>query len=77
MKTDVYATTSDLDQYANMLWSFLVGIMPIGWLKSDEETWDEAINIVKRELRKTDGYAELPGGSSQIKFIANIAIAAR
>lgn len=73
----MYVTTSELDRYANMLWSFIGGIAPVGWLKSDEETWDEAIEIIKRELRKADGYAELPGGKSQTKFIANIAIATK
>ncbi|KAI1766739.1 S-adenosyl-L-methionine-dependent methyltransferase [Hypoxylon sp. FL1150] len=61
---DVYVTTAELDRYANMLWSFIGGTTAVGWLESDEEKWDEAIDVIKQELKKTDGYKELPGGRS-------------
>ncbi|XXH04312.1 hypothetical protein Hte_010726 [Hypoxylon texense] len=74
---DIYVTTVELDRYANMLWSFIGGTTPVGWLESDEENWDMAIDIIKQELKKTDGYKELPGGRSLLKFIANIAVATK
>lgn len=64
----------DLHRYATMLWSFIGGTTSIGWLPSDEERWDEAINVIKSELRKTDGFEEREDGTFQLKFIGNIAI---
>ncbi|KAI2614974.1 S-adenosyl-L-methionine-dependent methyltransferase [Hypoxylon sp. NC1633] len=72
---DVYVTTVELDHYANMLWSFIGGTTSVGWLKSDEENWDQAIKVIKQELKKTDGYKGLPGGRSLLKLKANIAVA--
>ncbi|KAK8133625.1 hypothetical protein PG984_005637 [Apiospora sp. TS-2023a] len=52
----VSVTTAALDRYANMLWSFIGGTTTAGWLESsDEENWDRAIEIIKQELRKTEG----------------------
>ena len=76
-KSDVYVTISDINHYSTMLWSFIGGTTPVGWLKSDEENWDEAVNIIKQEVRKTSGYKELEGGKSLLKFVANIAIATK
>ncbi|KAI0516911.1 S-adenosyl-L-methionine-dependent methyltransferase [Xylaria bambusicola] len=74
---DVSVTTSEMDRYANMLWSFIGGTSPVGWLHSDEENWDNAINVVKQELRKTEGYQQLPGGKNLLKFVANVAVATK
>ncbi|ORY18567.1 S-adenosyl-L-methionine-dependent methyltransferase [Clohesyomyces aquaticus] len=74
-KVEVQATTTTIDRYASMLWSFIGGTSAAGWLDSDEFKWDEAIKIIKQELSKSDGYKELEGGKLQLKFIANIAIA--
>ncbi|KAI1379734.1 S-adenosyl-L-methionine-dependent methyltransferase [Hypoxylon crocopeplum] len=77
LQGNVQVTTGELHRYANMLWSFIGGTTPVGWLRSDEENWDEAVEVIKRELKKTDGYTELPGGKSQLQFIANIAVATK
>jgi ubiquinone/menaquinone biosynthesis C-methylase UbiE len=74
-KRDVYATTSHLDRYAEMLWSFIGGTSEAGWLEEDEERWPEAIEIIKEELRKSDGCEELDGERLRLKFIANVAVA--
>ncbi|KAG8160910.1 hypothetical protein KVR01_009174 [Diaporthe batatas] len=74
---EVYTTVTDIHHYANMLWSFIGGTTPIGWLQSDEENWDKAIEVIIRELRRTDGYREVEGGRSELKFIANIAVATK
>ncbi|KAK8044773.1 hypothetical protein PG993_004797 [Apiospora rasikravindrae] len=71
----VSVTTSEVNRYANMLWSFIGGTTPVGWLKSDEENWDKAIDVIKEELKKTEGYKELDGGRLQLQFVANIAVA--
>ena len=74
---EVYTTVGEMNRYANMLWSFIGGTTPIGWLESDEKNWDNAINVIIRELKKTDGYREVEGGRSELKFIANIAVATK
>ena len=60
-----------------MLWSFIGGTSEAGWLKSDEESWDKAIEVIKEELSKTEGFKALDGGTAQLKFVANIAIATK
>lgn len=74
---EVYTTVAEIDRYANMLWSFIGGTTPIGWLESDEKNWDKAIEVIIRELKRTDGYREVEGGRSELKFIANIAVATK
>jgi hypothetical protein len=76
-KAEVYCTTAELTHFATMLWSFIGGTSEVGWIKSDEETWDKAIEVVKQELAKTDGFKALDGGRGQLKFVANIAIATK
>jgi ubiquinone/menaquinone biosynthesis C-methylase UbiE len=76
-KANVYCTTPELSHFATMSWSFIGGTSEVGWLKSDEETWDQAIEIVKDELRKTEGYEGLDGGRAKLKFVANIGIATK
>ncbi|KAL9077983.1 MAG: hypothetical protein Q9157_003107 [Trypethelium eluteriae] len=76
-KGDVQITTSEINRYATMLWSFMGGTTAVGWLRTDEENWDKAIETIKQELKKTDGYKELGGGKISLKFVANIAIATK
>jgi len=77
VQRDVYVTTTSLDRYATMLWSFIGGTTGVGWLESDEDKWDEAVDIVKAELRKTDGCEELEGGRLKLKFVAHIVVATK
>ncbi|KAI0388399.1 S-adenosyl-L-methionine-dependent methyltransferase [Xylariaceae sp. FL0594] len=70
-------TSSGLDHWANMLWSFVGGTSTVGWLKSDEDNWDAAIEIIKREIKKTEGFELLPSGRAKLGFVANIAIATK
>jgi ubiquinone/menaquinone biosynthesis C-methylase UbiE len=71
---DVHVVTTNVDRYAQMLWSFIGGTSAAGWLELDEDMWDEAIAIVKEQLRSSDGYEELKEGKLQLKFTANIAV---
>lgn len=77
VQNDVFVELGDLNRYATMLWSFIGGTSAVGWLESDEERWDEAIDIVKKELRKSQGTRLLDGGKMQLRFVANIAIATK
>jgi hypothetical protein len=51
-----------------MLWSFIGGASAVGWLKSDEENWDEAINLIIEELKKTKGLKALDEGRARLRF---------
>lgn len=73
-QAETYVTTSEINRYANMLWSFIGGTSSAGWLESDEENWDTAIEIIKEELLKTPGAEKVDGGGLKLKFVANIAI---
>jgi len=77
VKADVYVTTSEFTRYATMLWSFIGGTSVGGWIPSDEKNWDKAVDVLKRELKNTDGYKALEEGRAQLKFVANIAIATK
>jgi ubiquinone/menaquinone biosynthesis C-methylase UbiE len=77
VQREVYVTTTTIDRYATMLWSFIGGTTAVGWLESDEERWNEAVEIVKAELRKTDGFQELDDGRLKLKFVANVAVATK
>lgn len=76
-KRDVYIHATTIERFALMLWSFIGGTTAAGWLESDEERWDEAIEIIKDELRKSDGFTELDDGKMILKFVANIAVATK
>lgn len=77
VQRDVYVTAVPVDRYVRLLWSFIGGTTSVGWLESDEERWDEALDIIKVELSKTEGYQELEDGRLRLKFVANIATATR
>jgi SAM-dependent methyltransferase len=76
-KAKVTCGTPELTHFATMLWSFIGGTSEIGWIPADEENWDQAIEIVKKELAKTEGFKHLDGGKAQLEFIANIGIATK
>lgn len=47
-----------------------------GWLESDEERWDDAVDVVIRELRGGEGFDESEGGKGvRLRFVANVAVA--
>ncbi|KAJ4315646.1 hypothetical protein N0V94_005843 [Neodidymelliopsis sp. IMI 364377] len=77
VQREVYCHTTELDHYANMLWSFIGGTTSMGWLESDETNWDQAIDILKSELLKTEGSELLKDGRVKLRFVANIAVATK
>lgn len=48
-----------------------------GWLESDEENWQQAIDIIKEELLQTDGFELMEDGRVRLKSVANIAVASK
>ncbi|KAM0361110.1 hypothetical protein ACHAP4_001568 [Fusarium culmorum] len=74
-KRDVFMTIGELKHFATMLWSFIGGTSSAGWLKSDEENWDAAVDAVIEALKKSEGFEELEGRKNKIMFKAHIAVA--
>ena len=76
-KRDVFMTVGELKHFATMLWSFIGGTSSAGWLESDEENWDSAVDAVAEALQKSEGFKNLDDGKNVVMFKANIAIATK
>ncbi|KAK6715791.1 hypothetical protein SNK04_006746 [Fusarium graminearum] len=74
-KRDVFMTIGELNHFATMLWSFIGGTSSAGWLESDEENWDAAVDAVIEALKKSEVFEELEGGKNKIMFKAHVAVA--
>ncbi|KAF5970647.1 hypothetical protein FBULB1_9605 [Fusarium bulbicola] len=48
-----------------------------GWLESDEENWDTAVEAVKEALTQTEGFERLEDGKNRIMFRAHVAVATK
>lgn len=70
----LFVKFSDIHHFATMLWSFIGGTTAVGWLELDEEHWDQAVEVIKANLRKTDGFQDFQDGTFQLRFLSNIAI---
>lgn len=69
---EIFVNVGDFDRHASITWSFR-GMPSAGWSKQDEERWDEAVEILKQELRKTEGFKILEDHSTVIRFLINVA----
>ncbi|KAJ4007394.1 hypothetical protein NW752_007626 [Fusarium irregulare] len=76
-KRDVFVTIGELKHFATMLWSFIGGTSRVGWLESDEENWDVAVDTVVETLQTSEGFKKLDDGRNVVMFKANIAIATK
>jgi SAM-dependent methyltransferase len=74
---DVHVTIGDLKRFSTMIWSFIAGTTTAGWLESDEEKWDEAVDAVAEALTLTKGFEKLEDGKNKIMFKANVAVATK
>ncbi|KAF4445835.1 hypothetical protein F53441_10480 [Fusarium austroafricanum] len=75
MQKDVHVTIGDLKRFATMIWSFIGGTSAAGWLETDEDNWDMAVDIVTETLTQTEGYEKLEDGKNKIMFQAHVAVA--
>jgi ubiquinone/menaquinone biosynthesis C-methylase UbiE len=73
---EIFVNVGDFDRHASVTWSFR-GMPSTGWNKQDEEMWNEAIQILKQELRKTKGFKILEDHSTVIRFLINVATAVK
>ena len=67
----------DLDWLANMLWSFVGDTTTVGWQRTDEEKWDEAIDVLKGELQKEKGFKMLDERGFRIELVGNVVVATK
>ncbi|KAF5545155.1 s-adenosyl-l-methionine-dependent methyltransferase [Fusarium mexicanum] len=76
-KKDVHVAVGDLRRFATMIWSFIGGTSKAGWLESDEENWDAAVDVVMEALSQTEGYEKVEDGKNKIMFKAHVAVATK
>jgi ubiquinone/menaquinone biosynthesis C-methylase UbiE len=57
--SEAWAKTSDLRAWAEKTWAFLAGIGV--WQESDEERWDEAVDLMVEKLKKSQGVKIVDG----------------
>ena len=72
--TDVVLRVGDVRQWATVMWSFM-GSSSAGWLPSDEQHWDEATNVIVREINNSSAYRATESGDKALHVVANIVIA--
>lgn len=58
-KGDAWAKTSDLRAWAEKSWAYLAGIG--GWHESDEEKWDQAVDMLVEKLKEQDNTKDVDG----------------
>jgi SAM-dependent methyltransferase len=65
---EIFANVRDFHRHALVIWSSR-GMSSAGWSKLDEERWDEAVEILKQELRRTEGFTILGDNSAVIRLL--------
>ena len=73
---EMFVNVGNFERHALLVWSFR-GMPAAGWSKEDERSWDDAVDIVKRELRKTEGFKLGEDGTAIVRFLINIATATK
>ena len=72
---NVFLKVKDIRHWATITWSFL-GERKDGWHQEDEDKWDQVIDIIVGEIKKSPNCKELEDGN-ELKFTANIARAVK
>ncbi|KAM0255542.1 hypothetical protein ACHAQJ_005689 [Trichoderma viride] len=73
---EMFVNIGNYERATTLIWS-MRGMPSIGWTKEDEEKWDEAVDIVRRELQKTKGFKMLDDGTAIIRSLINVATATK
>ena len=76
VQREVFAEVGEFDRHVALTWSFR-GMPSAGWSQEDEVRWDEAVEIVKREVRKSEGFQIREDGSTVVRFVMNVATATK
>ncbi|KAL7944063.1 S-adenosyl-L-methionine-dependent methyltransferase [Trichoderma barbatum] len=73
---EMLVNIGDFDRHTTLVWS-MRGMPSNGWSQIDEDRWDEALEIVRREMRKTEGFKTLDDGTTVIRSLINVATATK
>ncbi|KAF0638238.1 hypothetical protein FPSE5266_01862 [Fusarium pseudograminearum] len=73
---DAFVTIPDLRRWAQLAWSYL-GALPSGWLREDEEKWEEALSDIVEQLANSDGISKNDKGETVMRFAGCVAIATK
>ncbi|OAL00889.1 S-adenosyl-L-methionine-dependent methyltransferase [Phaeosphaeriaceae sp. SRC1lsM3a] len=68
----VYGTMTDVKEWATIAWTFL-SKPPSGWSQVDEDRWDEAIDIIVKDLTNGD-FSHEENGVYKVKMVATAAV---
>lgn len=71
-----YMEIKDAKRWCTLAWSFL-GAGVGGWQAKDEESWDEAIATVQKELTRPERWTATGDGAGKVKMIADVVTAAK
>ncbi|KAL7898947.1 S-adenosyl-L-methionine-dependent methyltransferase [Trichoderma sp. SZMC 28014] len=63
----MFVNTGNYERATTLVWS-MRGMPSGGWTEEDEEHWDEAVEIVRRELQQTDEFRMLDDGTAEVKY---------
>lgn len=74
---EVFSNIGDFDRHSTLVWSLLGDPFGYGWRKEDEDTWDQAVEIFKREMKKTEGFQLLEDGTAIVRSIVNVVTATK
>jgi ubiquinone/menaquinone biosynthesis C-methylase UbiE len=64
---NMFVNIGSYERATTLVWS-MRGMPSGGWREEDEEKWDEAVEIVRRELQLTDGFRMLDDGTAELKY---------
>jgi SAM-dependent methyltransferase len=73
---DASVTIPDIRRWAQLAWSYL-GFLPSGWLREDEEKWEEAVDDIVEQLMNGEGISKNEKGEIVMRFAGCVAIATK
>ncbi|KAK1243343.1 hypothetical protein MKX07_003971 [Trichoderma sp. CBMAI-0711] len=73
---EMFVNIGDFERHTELVWS-MRGMPAGGWTQEDEDKWDEALAIVRREMQKTEGFMTLEDGTTIIRNVVNVATATK
>lgn len=63
----MFVNVGNYERATTLVWS-MRGMPSGGWTEEDEEKWDEAVEIVRRELQQTEEFRMLDDGTAEVKY---------
>ncbi|KAH8892978.1 S-adenosyl-L-methionine-dependent methyltransferase [Thozetella sp. PMI_491] len=73
---EFFSKGGDWGRQVSLTWSFR-GMPAAGWSQEDEDNWDEAIEIVKRELEQSEGFELFEDGTAALRLVIHVATATK